>query len=210
MPLYYNPLTVTKNQGAAVYCSGARDYVTGATGVGGYLRDRAVSGSWTSLEFLHVAVPSGGSALPTGYYVPASDHYISSGVTVIGGATPNGDLRIDPTGFIEGSYWNTGAVTDLPKNTFMSGALYAVGIGTTAISILKNFTNKIYVTAGTDEKCQSCIKLGATDAINYKNTDFEKYFEDKKIKVDIILDMVGGSYLKKNLRCPWKILFLRQ
>ena len=74
------------------------------------------------------------------------------------------------------------------------------GIGTTAISILKNFTNKIYVTAGTDEKCQSCIKLGATDAINYKNTDFEKYFEDKKIKVDIILDMVGGSYLKKNLK----------
>ena len=74
------------------------------------------------------------------------------------------------------------------------------GIGTTAISILKNYTNKIYVTAGTDEKCQKCIELGAKDAINYKNSDFESYFEDKKIKVDIILDMIGGSYLKKNLK----------
>jgi len=74
------------------------------------------------------------------------------------------------------------------------------GIGTTAISLLKNFTNDIYVTAGTDEKCQKCINLGATDAINYKNLDFEKYFEDNKIKVDVILDMVGGSYLKKNLK----------
>ena len=136
MPLYYNPLTVIKNQGAAIFCSGAKDYVTDATGVGGYLRDRAVSGSWTGLDFVHVAVPSGGSALPTGYYTPASDHFISSGVTVIGGATPNGDIRIDPTGFIEGQYWNTGAFTDLPKNTFMSGALYVaggnVGIGSTS------------------------------------------------------------------------------
>ena len=74
------------------------------------------------------------------------------------------------------------------------------GIGTTAISILKNFTKNIYVTAGTDEKCQKCIDLGATDAINYKASDFEKYFEDKKIKLDIILDMIGGSYLKKNLK----------
>ena len=67
-------------------------------------------------------------------------------------------------------------------------------------SILKNFTKNIYVTAGTDEKCQKCIDLGATDAINYKASDFEKYFEDKKIKLDIILDMIGGSYLKKNLK----------
>ena len=52
------------------------------------------------------------------------------------------------------------------------------GIGTTAISILKNYTKSIYVTAGTDEKCQKCIALGATDAINYKTTDFEKYFEN--------------------------------
>ena len=74
------------------------------------------------------------------------------------------------------------------------------GIGTTAISILKNYTKNIFVTAGTDEKCQKCIELGAKDAINYKNADFENYFLNKKIKVDVILDMIGGSYLKKNLK----------
>jgi NADPH:quinone reductase-like Zn-dependent oxidoreductase len=74
------------------------------------------------------------------------------------------------------------------------------GIGTTAISILKNYTDQIFVTAGSDEKCKACINLGASDAINYKEKDFLEYFEEKKIKVDIILDMVGGSYLKKNLK----------
>ena len=74
------------------------------------------------------------------------------------------------------------------------------GIGTTAISILKNYTKNIFVTAGTNEKCKSCIDLGATDAINYKELDFEEYFKEKKLKVDVILDMVGGNYLKKNLK----------
>ncbi len=74
------------------------------------------------------------------------------------------------------------------------------GIGTTAISILKNYTKNIFVTAGTSGKCKSCIELGATDAINYKDTDFEEYFNEKKLKVDVILDMVGGDYLKKNLK----------
>ena len=74
------------------------------------------------------------------------------------------------------------------------------GIGTTAISILKNFTDQIYVTAGSKDKCDNCIQLGAKAAINYKEEDFEQYFIDQKIKVDIILDMVGGSYFKKNLK----------
>ena len=74
------------------------------------------------------------------------------------------------------------------------------GIGTSAISILKNYTKNIFVTAGTNEKCKSCIELGATDAINYKELDFVEYFKEKKLKVDVILDMVGGDYLKKNLK----------
>ena len=74
------------------------------------------------------------------------------------------------------------------------------GIGTTAISILKNFTDHLYVTAGSKDKCDHCLQLGAKAAINYKEEDFEQYFIDQKIKVDIILDMVGGSYFKKNLK----------
>ena len=71
------------------------------------------------------------------------------------------------------------------------------GIGTTAISLLKNFTDHIYVTAGSKDKCDQCLQLGAKAAINYKEEDFEQYFIDQKIKVDVILDMVGGSYFKK-------------
>ena len=74
------------------------------------------------------------------------------------------------------------------------------GRGTTAISILKNFTEQIYVTAGSKDKCDQCLQLGAKEAINYKEEDFEQYFIDQKIKVDVILDMVGGSYFKKNLK----------
>ena len=52
---------------------------------------------------------------------------------------------------------------------------------TTAISLLKNFTDQIYVTAGSKEKCDKCLQLGAKAAINYKDEDFEQYFIDQKI-----------------------------
>ena len=74
------------------------------------------------------------------------------------------------------------------------------GIGTTAISLLKNYTNKIYVTAGSKEKCEACIGLGATKAINYNEENFEEVLTKENIKIDVILDMVGGDYFKKNLK----------
>ncbi len=97
-------------------------------------------------------------------------------------------------------YENIFNISNFQKNETVLIHGGSSGIGTTAISILKNYTSNIYVTAGSADKCQRCIDLGATDAINYKEVDFEKYFEEKKIKVDIILDMVGGDYLKKNLK----------
>jgi len=74
------------------------------------------------------------------------------------------------------------------------------GIGTTAIMLAKAFGAKVIVTAGTDEKCTACVKLGADHAINYKTQDFVE--EVKKITggqgADVILDMVGGSYVQRN------------
>ncbi len=74
------------------------------------------------------------------------------------------------------------------------------GIGTTAIMLGKAFGAKVIVTAGTDEKCAACIKLGADQAINYKTQDFVA--EVKSITggkgADVILDMVGGSYVQRN------------
>ncbi|MEZ0225153.1 MAG: NAD(P)H-quinone oxidoreductase [Alphaproteobacteria bacterium] len=75
------------------------------------------------------------------------------------------------------------------------------GIGTTAIQVAKAFGAKVAVTAGTDEKCRACLKLGARFAINYKTQDFVAEIGNVfPGGVNIILDMVGGDYLQRNLR----------
>jgi NADPH2:quinone reductase len=75
------------------------------------------------------------------------------------------------------------------------------GIGTTAIQLAKVFGVSVIVTAGSAEKCGVCRALGADYAIDYKTQDFVE--EVKKLThkrgVDVILDMVGGSYIQKNL-----------
>jgi NADPH2:quinone reductase len=70
------------------------------------------------------------------------------------------------------------------------------GIGITAIQLAKALGSRVFITAGSEEKCEACRKLGADLAINYRASDFEKEMHD----VDVILDMVGGSYTAKNLR----------
>ena len=72
------------------------------------------------------------------------------------------------------------------------------GIGVMAIQMASAFGCRAYTTAGTDEKCQFCLGLGAVRAVNYKKQDFES--ELKAEGMDVILDMVGGSYTPKNLR----------
>ncbi|WP_423196516.1 NAD(P)H-quinone oxidoreductase [Cupriavidus sp. H19C3] len=77
------------------------------------------------------------------------------------------------------------------------------GIGTSAIQIAKAMGFKVFVTAGSDDKCKACEALGADRAINYKTQDFAaevKALTDGK-GVDVILDMVGGSYLARELSC---------
>ena len=72
------------------------------------------------------------------------------------------------------------------------------GIGITAIQLAKAQGSFVTVTAGTEEKCQACLNLGADLAINYKTQDFEQVLTDRG--VDLILDMVGGDYIPKNIR----------
>ncbi|PZF78990.1 NAD(P)H-quinone oxidoreductase [Aestuariivirga litoralis] len=74
------------------------------------------------------------------------------------------------------------------------------GIGTTAIMLGKAFGAIVVVTAGSAEKCQACIALGADLAINYRDQDFVAVLADKGIKPDVILDMVGGDYIARNLK----------
>ena len=77
------------------------------------------------------------------------------------------------------------------------------GIGTTAIQLCHQFGARIISTAGNDEKCGVCKSPGADHAINYKTQDFEA--ETKAITggkgANVILDMVGGNYIQKNINC---------
>lgn len=76
------------------------------------------------------------------------------------------------------------------------------GIGTTAIQLAKAFGATVITTAGSKEKCDACLKLGADLAINYREQDFVediKNFTNNK-GVDVILDMVGGDYTNKNYK----------
>jgi len=75
------------------------------------------------------------------------------------------------------------------------------GIGTTALMLAKAFGARVIVTAGSPDKCAACIKLGADGAINYRTQDFvavSKEMTDGR-GPDVILDMVGGDYIGRNL-----------
>jgi NADPH2:quinone reductase len=77
------------------------------------------------------------------------------------------------------------------------------GIGVTAIQMVKAFGNRVFATAGSAEKCEACVKLGAERAINYKTEDFSAVVKEATggKGVNVILDMVGGDYLDRELKC---------
>jgi len=76
------------------------------------------------------------------------------------------------------------------------------GIGTTAIQIASQLGSTVYTTAGSAEKCAACVGLGATRAINYREEDFVEVLKEVTAKkgVDVILDMVGGDYIQRNIK----------
>jgi len=94
-------------------------------------------------------------------------------------------------------------------NVFMRGGLTAgerflvhggsSGIGTTAIQLAQAFGARVFTTAGSEAKCAACRDLGAERAINYRDEDFVEVLRAEG-GADLILDMVGGSYLPRNVR----------
>ena len=99
------------------------------------------------------------------------------------------------------------------SNVFMRGRLQSgetllvqggtSGIGVTAILVAKAMGATVIVTAGSDEKCQACLDLGADHAINYKSQDFvaevKRLTGDKGC--DVVLDMVAGDYVRREIEC---------
>jgi NADPH2:quinone reductase len=98
-------------------------------------------------------------------------------------------------------------------NVFERGALKAgetflvhggsSGIGTTAIQLAHQFGARVIATVGSDEKAQACRDLGADLVVNYRTQDFvaEVLQATQKKGADLILDMVGGEYINRNLAC---------
>jgi len=76
------------------------------------------------------------------------------------------------------------------------------GIGTTAIMLAASLGSTVFATAGSAEKCAACIELGAARAINYMEEDFVSAVkgETERRGADVILDMVGGDYIDRNLK----------
>ena len=73
------------------------------------------------------------------------------------------------------------------------------GIGTTAIQLADVFGARVFATAGSEAKCAACLQLGGERAINYKSEDFVEILR-KEGGANVILDMVGGDYIPRNLR----------
>jgi putative PIG3 family NAD(P)H quinone oxidoreductase len=98
------------------------------------------------------------------------------------------------------------------SNVFMRGGLQAgevflvqggsSGIGTTAIQLAAKAGARVFATAGSAEKCAKCVELGAERAINYRDEDFVKVMKEETggKGIDLILDMVGGEYIPRNVR----------
>ncbi len=73
------------------------------------------------------------------------------------------------------------------------------GIGTTAIQLANAFGARVFATAGSEEKCAACVRLGAEKAINYRDEDFVAALRAEG-GANLILDMVGGDYIPRNVK----------
>ncbi|AWF82228.1 NAD(P)H-quinone oxidoreductase [Microbulbifer sp. A4B17] len=80
------------------------------------------------------------------------------------------------------------------------------GIGTAAIQLARSFGARVFATAGTEDKCTACVALGAERAINYREENFVSVVREATDDrgADVILDMVGGSYINSNIRVAAK------
>jgi NADPH:quinone reductase len=125
---------------------------------------------------------------------------------------PVGQCMPIPTGFSKGeaaalpeallTIWHNlfqRAGLQAGENVLIHGG--ASGIGTMGVMICATLGAQVYTTAGSDEKCRALEARGATRAINYKTEDFEQVLTERGLnnRIDVILDMIGGDYIQKNL-----------
>jgi NADPH:quinone reductase len=136
-------------------------------------------------------VPGGGYAE---YCVAAEDNSLP---------VPDGMTMIEAAGLPE-TYF-TVWTNVFQRGRLQSGETFLVhggtsGIGSTATMLAKQFGAKVVATAGSDEKCADCLKLGADVAINYRTQDFVAVMKEQGLEANLALDMVGGDYVARNFK----------
>lgn len=136
-------------------------------------------------------VPGGGYAE---YCVAAEDNTLP---------VPRGMTLIEAAGLPE-TYFTVWANV-FQRGMLRPGEIFLVhggtsGIGSTAIMLAREFGAKVIATAGSQDKCDACLKLGADVAINYREQDFVEVMKQKGLQANLVLDMVGGDYVARNLK----------
>ncbi|GHC77098.1 NAD(P)H-quinone oxidoreductase [Limoniibacter endophyticus] len=146
---------------------------------------------WKAGDRVCALVPGGGYAqycrVPAGHVLPVPSGYALSEAAAI----PETFFTVWHNVFQRGGL-KTG------ENFLVHGG--SSGIGTAAIQLAKAFGATVFATAGSSEKCDACLRLGADIAINYRSEDFVAVTKEKTDGkgVDVILDMVGGDYVDRN------------
>ncbi|CAN5723833.1 NAD(P)H-quinone oxidoreductase [soil metagenome] len=144
---------------------------------------------WSEGDAVTALLPGGGYAE---YAVTAADHALP-----IPGAMP-----LDEAAALCETYF-TVWTNVFRRGRLLAGERFLVhggssGIGTTAIQLARARGARVFATAGSAEKCEACLRLGAEQAINHREEDFVAALKAEG-GADLILDMVGGSYMKRNL-----------
>jgi NADPH:quinone reductase len=142
-------------------------------------------------EHVCALVPGGGYAE---YCIAAEDNALP---------IPHGLTLIEAAGLPE-TYF-TVWTNVFERGGLKAGEIFLVhggssGIGSTAIMLAKAFGAIVIATAGSEEKCKACLQFGADHAINYRKEDFVTALRAKGLAPDLILDMVGGDYVERNLK----------
>ncbi len=136
-------------------------------------------------------VPGGGYAE---YCLAAEDNCL---------AVPKGLSLIEAAGLPETYFTVWTNVFD--RGALQAGETFLVhggtsGIGSTAIMLAKAFGATVVATAGSGDKCKACLGFGADLAINYRNEDYVAVMKERGLAANLILDMVGGDYVERNLK----------
>ena len=150
--------------------------------------------AWKPGDRVMALLPGGGYAAEA---VVAADSVmaIPDGLSYVeGAALPEVMLTV---------YRNVWQLGDLPVGGSVLVHGGGSGIGTATIQLVKAWQGTVILTAGTAEKCQRCLDLGADAAANYNEDDFARVVEQvmEGHGVDLVLDSIGASYLAKNLAC---------